>query len=482
MSAGSESLYLVDAHSLIFQVFHALPEMSSPSGLPTNAVFGFTKDLLYLRNERKPTYLICLFDVPGPTFRDAINAEYKAHRAPMPDDLQLQIPLIHQVLEGMRIPVLGHRGLRSRRSDRDPGDLGAASAAWTSSSAPATRIAGSFSATASRSSTCVSKESYDARVTSQRLGRDAGAGGRLSDAGRRFRGQCQRRPRHRPQDGQQVACRIMRPSIICWPTSTRFPAKKKETCKRRRNHRQQPPVGEAQNRCAVSHEDWDKLAARRVGCAAAWPNCSAAWVSTPSRTGEGGEGPNPTFQAERDLSETETASRLRKASTPRAKRRRGRAETCSPARQMGRSQASLAWEAKYHLVNTPELFDRFLGRAEEAAPLRHRPGNDQSGAAPGGHRRPGVLLAAGGGVVPAVRGPAGDTDARATKTCSHGSSRSSKTRPSARSIRTSSTTCKSCKQHGIQRRPGSSAIRWSPTICCTRANAATAWTSSRRNI
>ncbi|HWY88185.1 MAG TPA: DNA polymerase I, partial [Gemmataceae bacterium] len=83
------------------------PEMTSPSGLPTNAVFGFTKDLLYLRNERRPTYLICLFDVPGPTFREAINPEYKAHRDPMPDDLQLQIPLIRQVLEAMRIPVLG---------------------------------------------------------------------------------------------------------------------------------------------------------------------------------------------------------------------------------------------------------------------------------------------------------------------------------------------------------------------------------------
>src|SRR5262249_15947320 len=54
--------------------------------------------------------LLCLFDVAGPTFRDAIHAEYKAHRAPMPDDLELQIPLIHQVLEAMRIPVLGIEG------------------------------------------------------------------------------------------------------------------------------------------------------------------------------------------------------------------------------------------------------------------------------------------------------------------------------------------------------------------------------------
>jgi DNA polymerase-1 len=68
---------------------------------------------LYLRDERKPSYLLCLFDVPGATFRDAINPEYKAHRAPMPDDLQLQIPLIHQVLEAMRIPVLGIEGFEA---------------------------------------------------------------------------------------------------------------------------------------------------------------------------------------------------------------------------------------------------------------------------------------------------------------------------------------------------------------------------------
>src|SRR5476649_243896 len=92
MSTGhaAESLYLVDAYSLIFQVFHALPEMTSPSGLPTNALFGFTKDMLFLRS-KKP---------------DDLYAEYKAHRAPMPDDLQLQIPLIRQMLEAMRIPIV----------------------------------------------------------------------------------------------------------------------------------------------------------------------------------------------------------------------------------------------------------------------------------------------------------------------------------------------------------------------------------------
>jgi len=99
-------MYLIDAHSLIFQVFHAIPEMSSPSGLPTNALFGFTRDLLFLRNDKKPDYLLCAFDLAGPTFRDAIYPAYKAHRAPMPDDLVPQIPLIYQLLEAMRVPVL----------------------------------------------------------------------------------------------------------------------------------------------------------------------------------------------------------------------------------------------------------------------------------------------------------------------------------------------------------------------------------------
>src|SRR5437867_131887 len=108
--ASSGRMYLVDAHSLIFQVFHAIPEMSSPSGLPTNALFGFTKDILFLRLEKKPDYLVCAFDVSGPVFRDHLYADYKAGRAPMPDDLCMQMPLIREMLDAMGVPVLGVTG------------------------------------------------------------------------------------------------------------------------------------------------------------------------------------------------------------------------------------------------------------------------------------------------------------------------------------------------------------------------------------
>src|SRR5947209_12185292 len=111
MSSGTAagSLYLVDAHSLIFQVFHAIRGMSSPSGLPTNALFGFTRDLLFLRKLR-PDYLLCAFDRSEPTFRTHLYPDYKAHRAPMPDDLQLQLPLIHRVLEALAVPAVSHPG------------------------------------------------------------------------------------------------------------------------------------------------------------------------------------------------------------------------------------------------------------------------------------------------------------------------------------------------------------------------------------
>ncbi|MFO0842239.1 MAG: DNA polymerase I [Gemmataceae bacterium] len=107
MPVGVESntLYLVDAHSLIFQVFYAIRGMSSPAGVPTNALFGFIRDLLYLRG-LNPAYLVVAFDRPEPTFRSDIYPDYKAHREEMPHDLVLQIPMIRQALEALAIPVL----------------------------------------------------------------------------------------------------------------------------------------------------------------------------------------------------------------------------------------------------------------------------------------------------------------------------------------------------------------------------------------
>jgi DNA polymerase-1 len=111
MSSGTVSgkLYLVDAHSLIFQVFHAIPGMTSPTGMPTNALFGFVRDLLFLRS-LEPDYLLCAFDRAEPTFRTELYPDYKAHREAVPDDLQIQIPLIYRAVEALSIPALDVAG------------------------------------------------------------------------------------------------------------------------------------------------------------------------------------------------------------------------------------------------------------------------------------------------------------------------------------------------------------------------------------
>ncbi|MHC5539089.1 DNA polymerase, partial [Singulisphaera rosea] len=101
---------MLDSFSLIYQVFHAIPLMTGPSGQPTQAVFGIYRDLLNLIRDRKPDYLAAAFDGGRPVFRSEILPEYKAQRAAMPDDLVPQIDVIRRVFEGFRVPVLLSEG------------------------------------------------------------------------------------------------------------------------------------------------------------------------------------------------------------------------------------------------------------------------------------------------------------------------------------------------------------------------------------
>ncbi|MFO0913784.1 MAG: DNA polymerase I [Pirellulales bacterium] len=105
-----KTVYVIDAHSLIFQVFHALPEMTSPKGEPVGAVFGFARDVLYLIEQKRPDYLICAFDLPGPTFRHELYDQYKVHREEMPESLRPQIPAIQRMLEALRVPLVSYPG------------------------------------------------------------------------------------------------------------------------------------------------------------------------------------------------------------------------------------------------------------------------------------------------------------------------------------------------------------------------------------
>jgi DNA polymerase-1 len=111
--ASAGSVILVDAHSLVFQSFHAIPAMVGPDGRPVNALFGFTRDLFFMRDELKPDYLLCAFDLPEPTFRSTLYPDYKAHRPPPPDDLTSQLPRIQAVITAMNLPVLTATGFEA---------------------------------------------------------------------------------------------------------------------------------------------------------------------------------------------------------------------------------------------------------------------------------------------------------------------------------------------------------------------------------
>lgn len=106
-SLEGKTVYVVDSHSLIHQVFHALPEMTSPKGEAVQAVFGFLRDVFFLLEEKRPDYLWCAFDLPGKTFRHDLYPEYKIHRPAMDADLVPQFGLIRQAIAALGIPALG---------------------------------------------------------------------------------------------------------------------------------------------------------------------------------------------------------------------------------------------------------------------------------------------------------------------------------------------------------------------------------------
>ncbi|QDT66282.1 DNA polymerase I [Calycomorphotria hydatis] len=99
-------LYLIDTFSLVFQVFHAIPHMTGPKGEPTNAIFGFIRDLQLIRQQKQPTHLILAMDSEGPGERVEWYADYKANRDAMPEDLKPQIPVILDVAKGYNIPAV----------------------------------------------------------------------------------------------------------------------------------------------------------------------------------------------------------------------------------------------------------------------------------------------------------------------------------------------------------------------------------------
>ncbi|NQS72002.1 MAG: DNA polymerase I [Desulfobulbaceae bacterium] len=115
------TLYLIDGSAYIYRAYHAIKRLSNSSGLPTNAVYGFTTILRRLVKEQEPGYVAVAFDSKGPVFRHLLYKEYKANRPPMPEDLVEQLVFIHRTVQAFGMLTL-------KQADQEADDLIAAAA------------------------------------------------------------------------------------------------------------------------------------------------------------------------------------------------------------------------------------------------------------------------------------------------------------------------------------------------------------------
>jgi DNA polymerase-1 len=108
-----KTIYLIDGSAYIHRAYHAIRGLSNSKGLPTNAIFGFTRMLLKLIEDYNPKYTGMFFDTKGPTFRHDMYADYKANRPPMPEDMVAQIPYIKKITAAFQLPIIEMQGFEA---------------------------------------------------------------------------------------------------------------------------------------------------------------------------------------------------------------------------------------------------------------------------------------------------------------------------------------------------------------------------------
>jgi DNA polymerase I len=110
---SARKLILVDASGYLYRAFHALPPLSNSKGEPTGAVLGVLNMLNKMIKEESPDRIAVVFDASGRTFRDDLFDQYKAHRAPMPDDLRSQVQPLLDAVAAMGLPLLRVPGVEA---------------------------------------------------------------------------------------------------------------------------------------------------------------------------------------------------------------------------------------------------------------------------------------------------------------------------------------------------------------------------------
>ena len=96
---------LVDGSYFLFRAFHALPPLTTSTGLHTNAIRGAISAIQKLMRRTQPTHMAVIFDTPEPTFRHKLSPIYKGDRPSMPEELSQQIPYLHALIKAQGIPL-----------------------------------------------------------------------------------------------------------------------------------------------------------------------------------------------------------------------------------------------------------------------------------------------------------------------------------------------------------------------------------------
>ena len=110
----TKKLFLVDAMAHIYRAFYApMMRMNAPSGIPSKVPFLFSNIVRRLLKDYQPDYIGIVFDTSKPTFRDKLFEQYKAQRAPMPDEMKVQLPYVRRLCEAMRLPILEFDGFEA---------------------------------------------------------------------------------------------------------------------------------------------------------------------------------------------------------------------------------------------------------------------------------------------------------------------------------------------------------------------------------
>jgi DNA polymerase I len=112
MSSTRPQLVLIDGSSYLFRAFHALPPLTNATGEPTGALFGVV-NMLRTTLKQRPDYVAFVSDASGPTFRDEMYPDYKATRAPTPDDLKQQVEPMLAIVSALGFPILRVSGVEA---------------------------------------------------------------------------------------------------------------------------------------------------------------------------------------------------------------------------------------------------------------------------------------------------------------------------------------------------------------------------------